>query len=311
KRRKKQKGPLLAGLAAVVAVAVLVFTFGNSFNAAIPTWRDIGQGLEDAFFPPPPSDADQLEIHVFDVGNADCILVTLSGQTLLIDAAEAVSAQKVVSDLKTLQVTKLNYVIATHFDADHIGGMSTVFNTFPVDTFLMAPMPADKTPTTATYRGMLDTMQKKHIQYTEAVPGQTYPLGGATIHILGPVGEAVDNNNHSVVTKITFGSRSFLLMGDAGTTEEQALLGSGQDLSADVLKVGHHGSNTSSGADFLSAVGPRYALISCGLGNPYGHPGDKTIGRLQAVRAQIYRTDVQGTLTVTSDGKTITVSTEK
>lgn len=253
----------------------------------------------------------KLEIDVIDVGNADSILVTNSGQSLLIDAGENNDGDKIISFLHSHNVNKLNYVVATHPDSDHIGGMDDVINAFPIDTYLMSVMPKAITPTTKTYQDVLKALDKNDITPTEAKPGESYALGGANLAILGPVGTFDTTNNMSVICRITYGSRHFLFMGDAEKEAENALLSSGADVSADFIKIGHHGSRSSSQEKFLEAVNPRYAAITCGAGNDYGHPHPETLATLKKLGIAYYRCDLNGTITVTSDGNTIDVSTEK
>lgn len=252
-----------------------------------------------------------LQVTVIDVGNADAILLQNKGQSMLIDAGERGDGDDVLAYLEQQGVSSLDHVIATHADSDHIGGMATVLNGIPVKEYIMAFMPKGHTPTTKTYMNVLTALDEKDIPLTEATVGASFALGDAKVEILGPVKDFDNNNDQSVICKVTFGNNKFLFMGDAETDAETALVQSGADLSADVLKVAHHGSETGTKAAFLSQVNPRYALITCGEKNSYGHPHDGCLLRLRKINAQVYRSDVNGTITVLSDGQTITVQTEK
>lgn len=251
-----------------------------------------------------------LEAHFIDVGNADACFVTCDGKTLLIDAGDKGTSDAVVDYLRDHGVKKLDYVIATHADADHIGGMRQVVSTFPVGEFLMAFMPEGFEPTTSTYLNLLNELDEQNIAVTDVRPNDTYPLGEAVITILGPVADSEDKNEQSVVCRVTHGAQRFLFTGDAGREEESSLLAAGVDLRADVLKVGHHGSSTSSTAEFLQAVEAEIGIVSCGEGNDYGHPHKEAVQRLSKAGVTLYRTDRQGTVIVRSDGDTLTVETE-
>ena len=252
-----------------------------------------------------------LQIDVIDVGNADAILICQGGESLLIDAGENGDGDNVVNFLRSRRVDSLDYVIATHPDADHIGGMDIVINEIPVGKFIMSVMPDSITPTTKTYLDLLEELDSKNVDVTEAGPGSRYSLGKAAINLLGPAGEFNSTNSMSVVCRVDFGKRRFLFMGDAGIDAEDALLSANADLKADFIKIAHHGSHSSSQEIFLTAVDPEYAAISCGVNNRYKHPHPKTLALLKNLGIFCYRTDLSGTVSFTSDGDTIAVKTEK
>lgn len=251
-----------------------------------------------------------LEAHFLDVGNADAIFVTCNGKTLLIDAGERTSADTVTQYLSKRGVKKLDYVIATHADSDHIGGMKTVIERFQIGEFLMAFMPDGAEPTTSTYLNMLIALDEKGVSVTDVRPNTQYSFGEARITILGPVAESDDKNEQSVVCRISHGANRLLFMGDAGKEEEDTLLAAGVDLRADLLKVGHHGSKYSSTDEFLAAVNAEFCVISCGADNDYGHPHEDALARLQKHGATVFRTDQNGTVVVTSDGKSLAITAE-
>ena len=248
---------------------------------------------------------------MIDVGQGDATLIRQGDAAMLIDAGTAEGGDKVVAYLKQQGIERLDYVIATHAHSDHIGGMTRVLKAFKVNKFLMKFMPEGFTPTTATYERMLNTLVDKNVPVKETAVGDVYKLGDATVRIVGPARDFEDMNDQSVVCLVTYGQRRFLFQGDAETPSENAILDSGQDVAADVLKVGHHGSSTSTLKAYLQAVNPSVALISCGQDNEYGHPHQETLQKLKKQKAAVYRTDKNGTVVIATDGQTLTVKKER
>lgn len=316
KRRKKQhRGAfwflvILSSLA--LSFAALVTISERMDEPFLPSWDELYRMLHVVDSPESAPALDtELRIDVIDVGNADSILVRNQDKSLLIDAGENEDGDTVVNYLKAQGIGKLDYVMATHADADHIGGMAQVVESFDIDTFIMAFMPEGHTPTTKTYENLLNALAEKDMTVTEAKPGVSYALGEAVLDILGPVRDFEETNNQSVVCRITFGTRKFLFMGDAEKEAEEALMEAVTDLSADFLKLGHHGSSGSTQEKFLDRVSPRYAVITCGAGNPYGHPNEKTLERLESRDIAYYRSDLNGTVVITCDGNDIRITPEK
>lgn len=301
------------GCSLLASLCVLITLGSKMENPILPTWKEIGGYLQGLLSPQEEGSAPEgtLEIHVLDVGNADCILLRSQTQTMLIDAGENNDGDNIVNYLREKQISKLDYVIATHADADHIGGMRAVIQQMELGQFIMAFMPEGFTPTTSTYAKMLEALADKGIKITPAETGSQYALGEASIHILGPAAEFEDKNNMSVVCKVVFGQKKFLFMGDAEKEAENALMQSGVDLTADVLKVGHHGSSSSTTHSLLKAVHPSYALITCGKDNSYGHPHKETIESLQKAGITTYRSDINGTIVLTTDGESIEITTQR
>ncbi len=310
KRTVKLKNWQALLLIAVVLLSALISWNETLEKPILPTWDSLAErvGLNGDDTPLPDS---TLQIQVIDVGNADAILLQSGDEAMLIDAGEGGDGDTVVQHLEDAGVKELDLVIATHADSDHIGGMKTVISDIPVGQYVMAFMPEGHTPTTRTYLKLLQTLDEKNIPVTEATVGAEFALGDATVTILGPADSFEDNNNHSVVCRVSFGRRRFLFTGDAETEAERALINSGVDLSADVLKLGHHGSSTSTTDAFLDAVNPKYALITCGEGNSYGHPHTETLTRLASRGIVTYRADLNGDITLLCDGEEITVTTER
>lgn len=246
-----------------------------------------------------------LEVQFLDIGQGDSILVRSKGQTMLVDAGNNEYGEGLVTYLKDQGVTKIDYLIGTHPDADHIGGLDVVINKLDIGKVYMPK----KQNNTKTFEEVLTAISKKGLKVTSPKAGASFHVGEATVTILGPIKSYEDNNNNSIVLKVTHGSNSFLLMGDAELESEEDLVDAGEDLSATVLKAGHHGSHSSTSQSLLKAVNPTYAVISCGVDNKYGHPHKETMTYLNRASVKIYRTDQQKTITMQSDGSKLTITT--
>lgn len=245
-----------------------------------------------------------LKVHYIDVGQGDSILIQVNGKNLLIDAGTNASENKVISYLDKQKVKKLDYIVATHPHEDHIGSMDAVIKKYDIGE-IYAPK---KTSTTKTYENMVNAIKSKKLKITAAKAGLTLDLGkDVRCEMFSPISDIYENdNNYSVVIKITFGNTSFLFTGDAEKLNEKEMLSKNYNLSADVLKLGHHGSHSSSSKEFLDKVNPKIAIISCGKDNDYGHPHKETMTELKKRNLKVYRTDIDGDIILTSDGKNIT-----
>ncbi|MBE6757231.1 MAG: MBL fold metallo-hydrolase [Ruminococcaceae bacterium] len=262
-------------------------------------------GVADPHVLPPDG---QLQVHTLDVGNADALLLLCDGEAMLIDAGEHNDGDTVTEYLQHFGISHLKYVVATHADADHIGGMREVLKHFSVGEYWMATMPYGAEPTTATYLNLLSFLSERQITVTEATVGMTRTLGDAQIRVLSPVFRSEDANEQSVVCMVTYGDTRFLFMGDAGESVETTLLSDA--IRADFLKVSHHGADNATSEAFLRRVSPSVAVISCGRDNLYGHPTAAVLSRLEKAGACVYRTDHNGCVVVSSDGTDIRVKTE-
>ena len=253
-----------------------------------------------------------MEIHMIDVGQADSILVSVPGYNILFDAGKRSEATEIITYLDALGVTELDCVVFTHSDSDHIGGGAAVIEKYEVGEVFMEPY--DYGTPTKTYSTLHDTIVSKGIPIVDPTANAKYERGDngdLKIKVLGPVEDYKDKNEDSIVMRLDFGSTSLLMTGDAGKEAELDILNtySRSELDCDILKVGHHGSKTSSCEEFLKVVTPEYALISSDSedGNDYGHPHLETLSALESIGAQIYRTDTLGSIVLVTDGETITL----
>lgn len=239
-----------------------------------------------------------MRVHFIDVGQGDSILIeSPNGKTMLVDGGVKGAGPQVVSYLRELGVSKLDIVVATHPDADHIGGLIPVLNSMTIEQFY----DSGKVHTSQTFEEMLTLIDEKNIPYDVPTPGDNIKFDeDVTVKVLNANEQASDNNDASIVLKIVYGNVSFLLTGDAGIALEKEMMQ--YDVSATVLKAGHHGSNTSSSEDFIRAVKPEVTILSYGKDNKYGHPHAEVVDRLKEIGSKIYATADIGTITVTTDG---------
>ena len=246
------------------------------------------------------------EMHFIDVGQALSVLVECDGQYMLYDGGNVDDGSLVVSYLQSQGVEQLEYVFCSHAHEDHVGGLAAALAYFPA-YHVYSPVTE---ASTKCFKDFVKYTQQQGLQVEVPAVGTTWPLGGATVTMVGPVAQYSDTNATSIVLRIEYGSTSFLLTGDMEKTAETDLVNSGVNLRADVLQVGHHGSSTSTGYLFLNSVLPEMAVISCGVNNKYGHPHEETLSILRDAGVDVYRTDLQGTITIGSDGQNYTVGTE-
>lgn len=245
----------------------------------------------------------ELTVHFIDVGQADSILVQSGEHAMLIDAGNNADGDLVVEYLQSQGVKQLDYLIGTHPHEDHIGGLDNVILSFPIETVILPQAETN----TRTFEDVLDALLEQDLSITLPQVGDQYTLGDASFTILAPNGEEYSSlNNWSVVVRLENGENSFLFTGDAEQLSEEEMLATGLPLRSDVLKMGHHGSSTSSSRAFLEEVQPTYGVISCETGNDYGHPHRETLAIAAEMDIQLFRTDTQGTIVAHSDGKEIT-----
>ncbi len=267
---------------------------GSALSYLSSTLTDDGSGASTAT-------SGELKVRYIDVGQGDCTLVSCGGEYLMIDGGPSKQSNEVYSILERMGVSHLDYVIATHPDADHIGGLAGALNYATCGTFYSSVTQHD----TKTFANVVKYLGDTPITVPQV--GDFFYLGDAVVTFVGPVESYDDDtNNNSLVCRIDYGSTSFLFTGDAEQESESDMVKSGVNIEADVLKVGHHGSSSSTSKTFLDAVSPTYAVISVGADNSYGHPTSKTLSRLEKAGVEVYRTDELGSVIAVSDGSTIT-----
>jgi competence protein ComEC len=279
-----------------------------STKAAEQQTASQAQTAEPVSLPKAAETGKDLVVSVIDVGQADSILIQLpNSQSMLIDAGNNGDGDDVASFIRGKGINKIDYVLATHPHEDHIGGMDDVINGFDIGKVYMPRA----TTTTATFEDLLLAISSKGLKIDTAAAGVSIlDSDGLSIKLLAPVGSGYDDlNNYSAVARLTYGSTSFLFQGDAEDVSESEMLYSGANVTADVLKVGHHGSDSSTTDEFLKKVSPKFAAISCGTDNQYSHPTQAVLDRLVGINT--YRTDLNGTITFVSNGKEVRVSSQK
>ena len=257
-----------------------------------------------------PEGSAQVKVHFIDVGQGDCTLVMSRGEAMLIDSGERDDSDRVIKYLKEQGITKLSCIIVTHPHTDHMGEMPDILKAFKTDKFIMPKVPDNMVPTIMRYEKMLKQIKNQGLEISWSSNSE-FRLGDAVINTYTPKGQFEELNDYSTVVKISCGSRKFLIMGDTEKEEESDLLAQRFDFRADVLKVPHHGSYKGTTSELLKAVGAQYAVICCGKNNDYGHPHDSTLKRIKKFVSNVYITKDNGDIVFTTDGKSLTVTTQR
>lgn len=295
--KKSSKAVISAGFVIFALVVAFLINHFSGEGEAKPTGISV-------------KDGDVMTVEFVDVGQGDCEFVELpDGKCMLIDSGEKYCADMVEEKIKNEGYTCIDYLIVTHPHTDHMGGMSQIISDFDIGKIYMPYA----TSNTKTFENMLEAIDSKGMTINTAKAGVAISFSDEiTGEFLAPVGSNYDElNNYSAVLKLTYNDVSFLFTGDAEDISENEMLeNSYSDLDADVLKVGHHGSRYSTSEDFLNAVSPQYAVIECGEDNKYGHPHSETVTKLESKGVDIYRTDLNGSITFVTDGIGIDVSTQ-
>ena len=309
-RRKKKNSIAYAITAIIVIVVILLFGNKLSMDNIETMFSNISENVVAQESPDINTnvvEGQDVVVKFFDVGQADSIFVQSAGVNMLIDAGTNNMGNTVVQNLKDLGITNIDYLVGTHPHEDHIGGMDDVINNFEIGTIYMPKVQTN----TKTFEDVLDAISNKGLTITTPEVGYVFEVGNTKCEVMcAGTGTTEENSNlnlSSIVIRMVYGEESFLFMGDAEEKNET----SRQWPQTTVLKVGHHGSDTSSSESFLNQVKPEISVISVGINNTYGHPKKTTLDKLNALETSIYRTDQNGTITITCDGTNCVVTTEK
>ncbi|MBQ8409657.1 MAG: MBL fold metallo-hydrolase [Clostridia bacterium] len=306
KRRRSSRSPIVILFTLILVIIAGVYAACDGLidiPGVTPDETESNQnGIADSV--PVPDDGEVI-FHFIDVGQGDAILITTPDGNMLVDTSVKSARDQLVAYLDSVGVTELEYLVLTHPDADHIGNADYIIENYDIKNILLP----DQAATSKTYERMLTAMENSSANVICPEPGYVFSLGALQNTVIAPNKDYNDANEMSIVFKAVYGETSVMMTGDAEIKSEEDIvkLWSAADLKCDILKVGHHGSTTSTTQEFLDAVDPDIAVISCGEGNTYGHPHDETLDKLAAKGVTVYRTDTQGTIIFKTDGETFTL----
>ncbi len=307
--RKNKKNARIVQIAVLAVLALLAVLITYFPKLGLPSWSELfrvagaNETVDAAQYP--------FSVHYIDVGQADCALIICGESSILIDAGDVDAYPTIHAYLQAQNIDKIDYLILTHAHADHIGSADAVIQNYKIENVIMPKYSEANTPTSKVYEDVLYALQDSDAKVIAAKPGNTYTLDGCSFTVYAPNDDYTETNNSSVVVRLLYGNTSFLFQGDAEKKSEADILAAGFDVHADVLKLGHHGSKTSSTESYLQAVDPQLAVICCGENNSYNLPSDSILQRLEQMHIDYRRTDRNGTIVVSSDGNSISVETEK
>lgn len=320
RKSRKSAKKLLETAASAALLAILTFALIVFVNEKFIRWDFIPSSADIVHFfggggtPYVKPLDDEAAVYFIDVGQGDCELIRTKNCNILIDCGEEENADEVIGFIRYSGVERLDYVIATHPHSDHIGGMYRILESFDVGMVIIPKIPRDIAPNTLFYSKMLNTIKNRGINREYSAAGKIYTLGeNASLEIIAPLYDEYEElNNFSIVARLTHGANTFLFTGDAESLAELDILDNGIDVSADVLKVAHHGSAGANSRAYLEKVRPKIAVICVGSDNSYGHPHKEVLKRLAQVGCdEIYTTAADGNVVIISDGASLRVRTEE
>ena len=302
KIKSKVKKILLSVLCIVISLCVLLVTFGGSLG--IPSWNEVF-----VFCGIYPDLGDDFSASFVNVGTADACCIRCHGRNILVDTGTSMSYEKLSAYLRRNDFESFDAVIISHPDSDHIGGMSEIIEDFTVEEIYMTSLPENLIPVTDAYTEFENSVKENKIKVTYPAVGSTVQIGDMSLKFLSPTKSYNSTNDNSLVFRLTYGENSILFTGDISADVEEDLLNSNTELKSDVLKVAHHGSKTSSSAEFLKAVDPEISIVSVGMSDD-GLPDYNTMARINNYSKSLYGTNTDKTIVITSDGKNLSVQTD-
>lgn len=301
KTKNRRKKIVISVIAIIISACILLITFGG--NLGVPSWSDVF-----AFCGISADLGDDFSASFVNVGTADACCIKCHGKTILIDSGTNITVDKLTAYLRRNNFESLDAVIISHPDSDHIGGMRKVLEKFDVNTLYMTQLPEDLIPETEEYANFLNSLEENKINIVYPKISSTVNIGDMKLEFISPQKEYNNRNDYSLVVKITYGKNTFLFTGDISEKVEKDLLNSDAELKSDVLKVAHHASKTSSSEDFLKAVSPEISVVSVGTTED-DLPDYGTLALINQYSDELYRTDRDKTVVITSDGKNLKVQT--
>lgn len=302
-QKERRKAFIIALLCIFGFIVTILEIFGITNWDKVSVYTGAVDGIKVA-------DTD-FAVYYLDVGQSDCSIVVCDGEVMVIDTGSYPQLVEIQETLYALNVKSIDYLVVTHQHDDHMSCAERLMQIYNIENIIMPKLSEENAVNSETYTRLLRAIVDFGVNPIAAQHGETLKLGSATVNILAPLKQYKELNNMSVILKISYGETSFLFQGDAESQVENDLLFSDYDLTADVLKLGHHGSKTANTEKYIDAVNPQLAVISCGQGNSYGHPRVTVMEYLVELNIDFYITVDSGDITVSSDGKTITVLTEK
>lgn len=288
-----------------IVVSLVVLTVVSLYTALTDGLPHDSNGETPIVLP----DGSYLRVDYVDVGQADFVIIECDGKYMTIDGGNVADRATVTAALESRGIHEVEYVIATHAHEDHCGAIPAIFSYADVEN-VYCPVTEYRS---SAFNQFLTSVEDEGLAVTVPVLGEQFTLGSAAVEVIGPAKDYDDTNNTSIVLRLTYGEKSFLFTGDAETSAEKDILALGFDVSADVLKVGHHGSSTSTSYQWLKAVAPQYGIISSSREDApeYNHPHEEVVSRLRDADVTVYRTDLQGTVTCITDGTTLSFTVER